>query len=322
MTEHGKLSSPIVPEKPDHRMQHLHGQQAHDENLNGEFCLRWNNYQTNLTNVFDQLLQNESFVDVTLVCDGHSIKLHKIILSACSSYFQGLLYDNPCQHPIIIMHDVKWSELKVIVEFMYKGEINVSQDQIAPILRVADMLKIRGLADVVDDQELNVTLKSQRPHVLRSDATETNDGHIMEMPPVVKSGDCKNNARRDANKSNQDANNRADTASISNAVEQRSNGAKYRKRRCPSTETDNAMMMGSANLLQSLATPMSPSFSVLQSFLLGQTDDMEIKPEIAEMILEEEKVSKPKRFWFSLLTSFAFVMQYDYFEACVDILFD
>ena len=38
------------------------------------FCLRWNNYQTNLTNVFDQLLQNESFVDVTLTT-GKSCRL-------------------------------------------------------------------------------------------------------------------------------------------------------------------------------------------------------------------------------------------------------
>ena len=40
------------------------------------FCLRWNNYQTNLTNVFDQLLQNESFVDVTLTT-GKSCRLQK-----------------------------------------------------------------------------------------------------------------------------------------------------------------------------------------------------------------------------------------------------
>ncbi|XP_055915369.1 protein bric-a-brac 1 [Eupeodes corollae] len=115
---------------------------------NQQFCLRWNNYQTNLTSVFDQLLQNESFVDVTLACDGQSIKAHKMILSACSPYFQALFIDNPCQHPIIIMRDVKWPELKAIVDFMYKGEINVSQDQIGPLLRIAEMLKVRGLADV------------------------------------------------------------------------------------------------------------------------------------------------------------------------------
>ncbi|XP_044734335.1 protein bric-a-brac 1-like isoform X2 [Chrysoperla carnea] len=112
------------------------------------FCLRWNNYQTNLTNVFDQLLQNESFVDVTLACDGHSVKAHKMVLSACSPYFQSLFFDNPCQHPIIIMRDIKWPELKAAVEFMYKGEINVSQEQIGPLLKVAESLKIRGLADV------------------------------------------------------------------------------------------------------------------------------------------------------------------------------
>lgn len=113
-----------------------------------QFCLRWNNYQTNLTNVFDELLQNESFVDVTLACEGQSIKAHKMVLSACSPYFQALFYDNPCQHPIIIMRDVRWEELKAIMEFMYKGEINVSQEQINPLLKVAEMLKIRGLAEV------------------------------------------------------------------------------------------------------------------------------------------------------------------------------
>ncbi|XP_034137091.1 protein bric-a-brac 1 isoform X3 [Drosophila guanche] len=113
-----------------------------------QFCLRWNNYQSNLTTIFDQLLQNECFVDVTLACDGRSMKAHKMVLSACSPYFQTLLAETPCQHPIVIMRDVSWGDLKAIVEFMYRGEINVSQDQIGPLLRIAEMLKVRGLADV------------------------------------------------------------------------------------------------------------------------------------------------------------------------------
>lgn len=130
-------AAPISPSTPSSR-----------NNSHQQFCLRWNNYQTNLTNVFDELLQSESFVDVTLACEGQSIKAHKMVLSACSPYFQSLFYDNPCQHPIVIMRDVGWNELKAIMEFMYKGEINVSQDQINPLLKVAEMLKIRGLAEV------------------------------------------------------------------------------------------------------------------------------------------------------------------------------
>lgn len=113
-----------------------------------QFCLRWNNYQTNLANCFDQLLQTESFVDVTLACEGQSLKAHKVVLSACSPYFQTLFMDNPCRHPIIIMRDIKYCDLKAVVDFMYRGEINVSQEQIAALLKVAEMLKIRGLTDV------------------------------------------------------------------------------------------------------------------------------------------------------------------------------
>lgn len=42
------------------------------------YCLRWNNYQSNMTSVFHQLLQNEAFVDVTLACNDLSLKAHKV----------------------------------------------------------------------------------------------------------------------------------------------------------------------------------------------------------------------------------------------------
>lgn len=118
---------------------------------NQQFCLRWNNYQSNLLQVFDQLLQTESFVDVTLSCEGHSVKAHRMVLSACSPYFQALLSDAPCSHPAIILQGVKWPELKAVVEFMYKGEINICQEELGSLLRVAESLKIRGLAEVDGD---------------------------------------------------------------------------------------------------------------------------------------------------------------------------
>uniref|UniRef100_A0A1B6C9Y4 BTB domain-containing protein n=1 Tax=Clastoptera arizonana TaxID=38151 RepID=A0A1B6C9Y4_9HEMI len=113
------------------------------------YCLRWNNYQSNMTSVFHQLLCTEAFVDVTLACNDDTVKAHKVVLSACSSYFQKLLLDNPCRHPTIIMpQDVCFRDLKFIIEFVYKGEIDVSQSELQSLLKTADQLKIKGLCEV------------------------------------------------------------------------------------------------------------------------------------------------------------------------------
>lgn len=59
-----------------------------------QYCLRWNNHRTNLLSVFDELLQNESFTDVTLACEGGTpIKAHRMVLAACSPYFQVCFFD-------------------------------------------------------------------------------------------------------------------------------------------------------------------------------------------------------------------------------------
>lgn len=49
---------------------------------------------------------------------------------------QTLFSVNPCQHPIVILKDVKYSDLKTMVDFMYYGEVNVSQEQLPAILKV------------------------------------------------------------------------------------------------------------------------------------------------------------------------------------------
>ena len=47
--------------------------------------------QASLTNAFKSLLENEDFVDVTLSAGGKTLRAHKVVLSACSSYFKQLL---------------------------------------------------------------------------------------------------------------------------------------------------------------------------------------------------------------------------------------
>ncbi|XP_014250800.1 modifier of mdg4-like isoform X2 [Cimex lectularius] len=126
-----------------------------DEMVNSQhYCLRWNNYQSNMTSVFHHLLRTQAFVDVTLACNDQSLKAHKVVLSACSSYFQKLLLENPCKHPTIIMpQDVCFTDLKFIIEFVYKGEIDVSQAELQSLLKTADQLKIKGLCEVPDGKE-------------------------------------------------------------------------------------------------------------------------------------------------------------------------
>lgn len=138
-----------------------------------QFCLRWNNHQSTLISVFDTLLENGTLVDCTLAAEGKFLKAHKVVLSACSPYFavsihalffdwsratlinfclfllstQTLLSQQYDKHPIFILKDVKFQELRAMMDYMYRGEVNISQDQLAALLKAAESLQIKGLSD-------------------------------------------------------------------------------------------------------------------------------------------------------------------------------
>ena len=56
-----------------------------------QYCLRWNDFQSNMVSSFKHLRSEKNFLDVTLACDGQTCKAHKMVLSACSPYFKTLL---------------------------------------------------------------------------------------------------------------------------------------------------------------------------------------------------------------------------------------
>nr|BAU79444.1 broad2 isoform Z2 [Planococcus kraunhiae] len=109
------------------------------------FCLRWNNYRNSITTAFENLRDDEDFIDVTLACDGKTLKAHRVVLSACSPYFRELLKSTPCKHPVIILQDVVFDDLHALVEFIYHGEVNVHQRNLTSFLKTAEVLKVSGL---------------------------------------------------------------------------------------------------------------------------------------------------------------------------------
>jgi len=104
------------------------------------FSLRWNNHPVNLVSGFSGLYNSETLVDVTLAAEGRHLQAHRMLLSACSDYFQSLFSVNPCQHPIVILKDVNFEDLKTVVQFMYNGIVNVSSEKLPAVLKVKVML--------------------------------------------------------------------------------------------------------------------------------------------------------------------------------------
>ncbi|XP_037076732.1 protein tramtrack, beta isoform-like [Pollicipes pollicipes] len=112
-----------------------------------KFCLKWNDFQSIVISMFDNLRHDEELVDVTLCCDGKKIKAHRMVLSACSTYFKEVLKENPCHHPVFFMRDIPYADLSSLIEFIYTGEVNVSQTDLSSFLKTAEMLKVKGLTD-------------------------------------------------------------------------------------------------------------------------------------------------------------------------------
>ncbi|XP_014207167.1 longitudinals lacking protein, isoforms A/B/D/L isoform X6 [Copidosoma floridanum] len=165
-----------------------------------QFCLRWNNHQSTLIQNFDTLLESGTLVDCTLAAEGKYLKAHKVVLSACSPYFEGLLSEHYDKHPVFILKDVKFKELKAMMEYMYRGEVNISQEQLTALLKAAESLQIKGLSDNrtggASSMSSTTTSKAENTRSSKQAATATASSAVAasastvaaDIPPHASSG--------------------------------------------------------------------------------------------------------------------------------------
>jgi len=141
-----------------------------------KFCLRWNDFESNISTAFRELRNDKDFFDVTLACNGEQLQAHKVILSACSPLFRNILRQNPHQHPLLYLKGVKYSDLQSVLNFMYHGEVNVAQEELNSFLAVAEELSVKGLTQNQSSQSKKESSDSyvSKPQVLK--------------PPDVKHG--------------------------------------------------------------------------------------------------------------------------------------
>jgi len=135
--------------------------------------LKWNDHHVSFFNIVEELCRTEQLCDVTLACGGQVFETHKLILSVCSPFFRAMLNTTDKQrHPIIYLKDVNPQHLELLLAYMYKGEINVLQNDLGPLIETAKGLQIKGLADAGDKSS-----DQSRPA-----PAENGGGHPLQPP--------------------------------------------------------------------------------------------------------------------------------------------
>ena len=125
-----------------------------DDHQQEEFLLKWNDHHNSFFSIVQDLCASELLTDVTLACgSGEPIifEAHKLMLSVCSTFFRNILTrkraDRYQSHPIVFLKDVEPRHMEQLLQYMYRGEINVLQDDLGPLIETARALQVKGLAD-------------------------------------------------------------------------------------------------------------------------------------------------------------------------------
>lgn len=120
----------------------------------------------------------ELYTDVTIACDGKFYPAHKLVLSTCSDYFHKIFERTPCKHPVIVIKDVECKNMEALLNYMYAGVVNVSQNDLAQLIRAAELLEIKGLA--VPDEPPSGTKRSVQTYDTSVDSNSSNSKKLRQ----------------------------------------------------------------------------------------------------------------------------------------------
>jgi len=151
------------------------------------FCLRWNDFESNISTSFRELRDDSEFFDVTLCCDNGTdiVPAHKVILAACSPLFRKILSrQKNQQNPFLYLKGIHLKEMKAVLNFMYHGEVNVAQDSLNNFLAVAEELAVKGLT--TDSKPAGTDTPAKKAVVSQKQKRSLPPGSSSSTPQAAK----------------------------------------------------------------------------------------------------------------------------------------
>ena len=113
------------------------------------------------------------------------VSAHKVVLAASSQLFRNILRRNPHQHPLLYLKGVKHKELLAILNFIYKGSVNIAQEELSSFLSVAEELKVKGLTQSQSHKNTNRSEKQPQvtPDVSRGGSSNVVKSNVPRPQP-------------------------------------------------------------------------------------------------------------------------------------------
>ena len=147
--------------------------------MSEKFCLKWNDFQSNVTSAFSLLRTKTNFQDVTLVSDDHKqISAHRVVLAASSEYFNNILSQNSHSHPLLCLDGIKFYELNNVLDYIYNGEVNVYQEDLERFLQIAHKLQLQGLLSKEEHEQEEKIEVIDKPTIFEAGIVESVNNHL------------------------------------------------------------------------------------------------------------------------------------------------
>jgi len=158
-----------------------------------DFRLKWNDHHNVFFSTAEQLCHGDHLTDVTLSCGDKEFSAHKLVLSICSSYFSQLFAPRPQSSTrrrpadsaaIVYLKDVDPRHMELLMNYMYRGEINVEETELMGLLATAKGLQIKGLTE--NDEEDSKPQQTYSDHSSPAVASTSSRNSVTKKRPAPR----------------------------------------------------------------------------------------------------------------------------------------
>ncbi|CRL01692.1 CLUMA_CG014910, isoform A [Clunio marinus] len=152
-----------------------------------QYCIKWNNHMKNFQSTLPKYFQNQKFLDCTLVVEGlHLVPCHKFVLDACSEYFASFLKNKLLDDKNLVIclpKEIRLWEIQAILQFMYHGEVCISQEGLTSLVKCAEMLQVKGLCgnEINPDATSIISKENDVPSSKRNEGMNSSTDYVNEM---------------------------------------------------------------------------------------------------------------------------------------------